>query len=428
MLYDNALLVGVYLDGYLLTKDAKYREVVEGTVEYLLRDMRSPQGGFYSAEDADSEGEEGKFYVWTVDEILSLLGEERGARFCQVYDVTRFGNFEGKNILHRIEKGERNDGDRVHKVALQSGMDREQLLQELKEDRFRLLQARADRIRPGLDDKVLVAWNGLLIGSLARAGCVFGRTDFVEAAKGAASFLLAHLRRDDGRWLHVWREGKAEIAGFLDDYAYLANGWFDLGIATGEVVWIDEAIQLVEKMVELFADEDGGFFYTAKDAEALVARPKDVIDHSIPSSSGMAATVLAKMGLLLSREDWLKLANDTLASTATLLRKSPGAVGQLLIATDWLLGPSQQAIVRTNQPEVASQLRQKLSLNYTPRLLPLVLDERSIERAPYPWLKRIYEGKKAIDKEEATLYLCENQTCQPPVAGFESIIRSIDGI
>ena len=267
MLYDNALLAGCYLEGYQATGNAQYAQVVRETLDYVLREMTDEKGGFYSTQDADSEGEEGKFYVWIPAEVETALGADAARAFCYVYDVSPTGNFEGKNILNRPKT--------LHQCAQIMQRDEADLAAELEASRQKLYAARQQRIAPGLDDKVLVGWNGLMIDSLASAAGVLNEPRYLDAATRAADFLLTNLRREDGRLLHTWRHGEAKLDAYLDDYACLVQALITLYETSFAERWIDEAVQLAQIILGQFNDgPQGGFFYTASDHERLIARAK----------------------------------------------------------------------------------------------------------------------------------------------------------
>ena len=279
MLYDNALLANCYLAAWQETQRKDYLRVVRETLDYALRDMTDPLGGFYSAEDADSEGEEGKFYVWTPREVEAVLTPGRAAAFCYVYDVTEPGNFEGRSILHLARP--------IAVCAKALGRDAASLEDDLAADRAALVEARSRRVRPGRDDKVLVSWNGLLIDALARAGGVLDEPRYRAAAATAADFLLARLRDDRGRLLHCWRAGQAGHNAFLDDHASLSNALITLYETDSDPRWLDEAARLADAMLARFADaQGGGFFYTSSDHEPLIARKKDLLDAPRPAVPG----------------------------------------------------------------------------------------------------------------------------------------------
>jgi uncharacterized protein YyaL (SSP411 family) len=323
MLYDNALLVRTYVEAYQASGLAHLAEVASQTCDYVLSTMTDPQGGFYSSEDADSEGQEGKFYLWTAAEIRQVLGPQAAERFCYVYGVSEEGNFEhGQNILHRPKT--------LEKCAALRGWDVAALAQELAESRAKLLAHRRTRPRPFRDDKVLVSWNGLMIDALAYAAPVLRRPELLQAAEKAARFLLAQLRRPDGRLWHCWRAGVARQEGFLDDYACLLQALLTLYERTFDQQWLVEALALADQMRRHFEDRQrGGFFYTADDHERLIARNKDLHDASVPSGNAMAATALLRLGRLASRWEDLLAAARTLALARRIMEQTPTGAGQM---------------------------------------------------------------------------------------------------
>ncbi len=416
MLYDNGLLAGAYLDAYRMTGNETYKIVVCETLDYILRDMTHAQGGFYSSQDADSEGEEGKFYVWDRSEIFDLLGVEQGEFFCDVYGVSLGGNFEGKSILH-----------------LPAGLEpfakkRNQSVQELRRDldKFRalLLAERNKRIWPGLDDKVLVSWNALAIDSMARAGLCLNEPRFLSGAQRCAAFVLDQLRRPDGRLWHVWRRGVAETDGFLDDYAYLINALVSLFQADQNVRWLDAATELCQTMRDHFADSNGGFYYTADDAEVLITRAKDQLDNSVPSGNGMAATALARLGYLIQDDELLDQSRCTIQSSAAVINRSSLAAGQSLIALDWLLGPAYQCLIHGGEAYENESMRFQSSRFYVPRMTWM---ERSKEQASasHPLIESCFANHDLVDTVQTTLYICSGQACQPPILGTPAIVAAI---
>jgi uncharacterized protein YyaL (SSP411 family) len=341
MLYDNAMLADCYLAAWQTTKRDDYRRVVRETLDYVLRDMTDARGGFYSAEDADSEGEEGKFYVWTPAEVETVLGHDRAAAFGKVYDVSAVGNFEGSNILHLSKP--------IDVCAKMLGRELAELKAELADDCAKLLEARSKRVRPGRDDKVLVSWNGLMIEALARAGAAFGEPRYGAAAAASAGFLLSELRDGDGRLLHCWRAGQARHHAFLDDHASLCNALITLhetmlpspsgrGAGGEGSRWLDEAVRLADAMLALFQDaEGGGFFYTPSDHEPLITRKKDVVDSPVPSSTGLAVMALLRLSRHTGREDYAQAAEETLRVNMELMSRASLGDAQLLLGLDdWL--------------------------------------------------------------------------------------------
>jgi hypothetical protein len=334
MLYDNALLAACYLEAWQATGRDEYADVVRRTLDYLLRDMTDPQGGFYSGEDADSEGEEGKFYLWTPAEIESVLPAETAELFCRIYDVTEEGNFEGRNILNLRRP--------LEVDAKLLGCDPIQLAATLEAARRQLLAARAKRVRPGRDEKVLVGWNALAIDALALAGAALGEPRYTAAANAAADFLWNQLRRDNGRLLHYWRNGQAKYDAYLDDYAALGNALLTLHETGGSSARLDRAIAVADTILAQFADPKlGGFFYTAADHEPLVVRRKDFFDNPTPSGNGLAVMLLLRLQAISGRDDYGVAAEGEIRAFVPWMRQVPSGVFQLLLAVDfWASRPS----------------------------------------------------------------------------------------
>ncbi|MBX3412340.1 MAG: thioredoxin domain-containing protein [Pirellulales bacterium] len=411
MLYDNAQLAVAYLEAFQVTGHERYASVVRSTLDYILREMTDPQGGFYSTQDADSEGVEGKFFVWTRGELNRVLGAERARTFAYVYDVSEEGNFEEANILNLPKS--------LEQCALILQRDLAELKAELAESRAQLFAVRAERVPPGLDDKVLVSWNGLAIDALARAGAVLDEPRYLDAARACASFILAQMRREDGRLLHSWRRGQAKIDAFLDDYAALAEALVSLYEATFDEVWITEAVSLAETIVQQFADGGGGgFFYTASDHERLIARPKEVLDSSVPSASGLAATVLLRLANITGNPNYATAAEGTLIASSGLFDRAPTAMGQMLLAMDAYLGPIYEIVVLgdpTQGPtaEALADLRGR----YVPNRVLLCRSPNVPPAHRSPALGPIFEGKTLRDDEPA-VFVCQGFECREPISGL----------
>ena len=350
MLYDNALLADVYTEMFAATGDDFYSGIARKTLDYVLGYVTDEGGAFYSSEDADSEGEEGKFYVWSKQEILDILGPEIGRRFCELYNVTAAGNFEGHNILNMTAS--------FQQFADQAGMDKQDLRAEMRTARKKLLEVRDRRIRPGLDDKVLVSWNALAIHALARAGVILDEPKYGAATAQAAEFIWQNLRKGDGRLLHTWRNGQAKLDAYLDDYAYLILALLEVYQFDFDVRWVDRAASLAEQMVSHFWDEEfGGFFFTADDHEQLIARSKVFQDSSTPSGNAMAALSLVRLGRLTGRTDWLEIAERTMSASLSLIKRSPLASGQMLIAIEQYLDDAKEfVLVAENEADIAASL------------------------------------------------------------------------
>ncbi len=418
MLYDNALLTSCYADAFRATGNNDYARVVRETCDYVLREMTDPAGGFYSTQDADSEGEEGKFFVWTPEQLAEVLGAGPAETFARVYDVTPEGNFEGAtNILNRPKT--------LAQCAAVLGRDADALAAELAESRAKLMAAREARVHPGLDDKVLVAWNGLMIEALADAAGALGEPRYAEAAARAARFVLTQMRRADGRLLHTWRGGTARLDAYLDDYACLAAALVRLYEIDFDETWIDEALGLCEQMLALFEDRSGGgFFYTAHDHETLIARQKDLMDNAVPSGNSMAALVLVRLGRLTGRADLLDAAGRTLRAASGVIQQAPRAAGQALLALDQYLGPGHEVVVlgspdNADTAAVLAALRQA----FVPRALVACrcASGRGHRSAA---LDPLFAGKE-LRTAEPGLFICEQFACQSPEFGREAALAAI---
>ncbi len=410
MLYDNALLISSYVAGYLATGNAFYAQIARETCDYVLREMTDPAGGFYSTQDADSEGEEGKFFVWTPAELAAVLGEGPARTFAAVYDVTAGGNFEGSNILHRSEPLE------LHAQRMQRDLG--ELTTELADSKKRLLAARASRIPPARDDKVLAAWNGLMIEALCSAATALAEPRYLEAARRAADFLLSELRRSDGRLFHTWRAGQSKLGAYLDDYAALATALTALYQASFDERYLDAACQLADIMLQRFRDpQDGGFFYTADDHPPLIARTQDLYDNATPSGNSLAATALVRLGKLTGREDYLGAAAKTFQRAMAILQQSPTAASQMLLALDMYLGPTPEIVIVADPAakETASLLAD-LQHRYWPNK---VVARRSDPAVGSSQMAALFAGKQR-SAAGPTVYLCQDFACQAPVVGGEA--------
>jgi uncharacterized protein YyaL (SSP411 family) len=416
MLYDNALLSTTYLEAYQLTRDPEYARVARETMDYILGRMTSPAGPFYSTEDADSEGAEGKFYVWSLAEINEILGAERAKEFAYVYDVTEQGNWEHRNILNLPKP--------IAQAAKLLGRDEAELRRDLAADRAKLLAARERRIPPGKDTKVLTSWNGLMLAPLAEGSLILDEPRYAEAASKAAGFLLDTVRTPEGRLLHSYKDGQAKFNAYLDDYANLVDGLTRLFEATGVPRWIEAAVDLARVMVEEFHDaENGGFFYVGKSHEALIARQKDAYDNATPSGNAMAATALARLAALTGRDDLEALARSTLQAVHLVMEKAPTAAGQSLIALDHLLAPAREfAVVAGDEPAEFRAALLAIHERFTPHKVvapaPAALPSSLVNLVPLLKDRPARDGK-------VTTYICEHFACQAPVVGVEALWESL---
>ncbi len=399
MLYDNAQLARVYVHAWQITGDEFYRRVAEETLDYVLREMRHEEGGFYSSQDADSEGVEGKFYVWSAAEIRNTLGEEADV-FMRVYGVSEEGNWEGHNILnlHLDPSG----------LAEQTGMDADDLSARLEAAREKLYELRSKRIWPGLDDKVLTSWNGLMLAAFAEAGVALRRRDYIYAARTNAEFLHREMRLQSGRLLRTWKAGSvAKYNAYLEDYAYLAEGLLALYEATFETRWVDWARELAGLMVIHFDDDtNGGFFDTSDDHEELIHRPKDLQDNAVPSGNSVAANVLLKLSLLTGNGDYWQLAEQSMGTMAKFMRQYPTGFAQWLNAAIFTLSEPREIALIGNDEEIAALL-QVLRSEYRP--FQVVAAGREGEGA-LPLLEN-----RAQVEGRGTAYVCRKFACQTPV-------------
>jgi len=405
MLYDNALLSRLYLHYFQVSNEQSARETVEGILDYVLREMTHPEGGFYSTQDADSEGHEGKFFVWDIAEIQDALGETAASQFCDYYNITRAGNFEGENILNVTRP--------LEEVAVAHNVPLGELQDSLNESKRILFELREKRIKPDRDEKILTAWNGLMMASFAEAGIVLNRPDYTEAARRNAEFVLSNLR-ENGMLLRTWKDGRAKFNAYLEDYAFLAEGLLTLFETTGESRWLREAMALTERMIEEFWDnEGGGFFFTGKSHENLIVRSKDYFDNATPSGNSVAAIVLLRLAALTGRENYRNLGTAVLREIGDQTRRYPSGFGYALSAVDFLLStPKEVAIVGKDasdiQPLLAETWRQ-----YLPNKV-VAAGTEAAEITP------LLENRPLVNGL-ATAYVCEHFTCKQPVTDLPSL-------
>jgi len=416
MLYDNALLSTVYLEAFQVTRNTDYARVARETMDYILGRMTSPEGPFYSTEDADSEGVEGKYYVWSLAEIVEVLGPDRAKEFASVYDVTEHGNWEHSNILNLPRP--------LGQAAKLLGQTEEDLARDLAADRIRLLEVRAKRIPPGKDTKVLTSWNGLMLAPLAEGSLILDEPRYAEAARKAAGFLLDTMRTPDGRLLHSYKDGQAKFNGYLDDYANFIDGLTRLFEATGEARWIESAVELAQVMIDEFHDPaNGGFFYVGKSHEALIVRQKDAYDNATPSGNAMAATALARLASLTGRADLDELARATLQAVHLVMEKAPTAAGQCLVVLDAVLAPSEEfAVIAGSDPAEARRALLAIHERFRPHkvVAPSSGGEASSKLAELVPLLKDRPGREG----RVTTYICEGFACQAPVVGVE-VLREV---
>ncbi len=433
MLYDQALLVRAYLHGWQALGHERYRQVLDETVGYVLRDLRHPEGAFLSAEDADSEGEEGRFYVWTPDQVVAALDGDRDLadEVMAFYGVTPGGNFEGRTILNRIHARSGGAVDLARPPRIE-------------EARARLFAAREDRVRPGLDDKVLTEWNGLMLAALAEAAAATGRRDWLDAAVGTGEFLLRSLRREDGRWLRSWQArggarhpeaerareagaraarseaaragspgarsgaGRRPILAYAADHAALVDAFVRLAEATGQARWIDAARSTGDALLDLFWDEErGGVFTTGSDAERLVARNKDLMDNATPSANSLAAVALLRLAALTGEERYRDRAERIMRLAGPLATQHPTAFGHLLAAVDLAVNGIDEVVVAGDRPDLVEAVQS--------RFLPgavLAWGER--------YASPLWEGR-----DDGRSYVCRNYACRLPAEDPEALTAQL---
>jgi uncharacterized protein YyaL (SSP411 family) len=403
MLYDNALLSRLYLHLYQATQDDFARQIAEETLDYVVREMTDSNGGFYSSQDADSEGEEGKFFVWSRQEVIDALGASDGEVFCDYFDVTKEGNFEGSNILH------------VPASLAESAPRLELTVDKLREivnaGRQKLLALREHRVKPGRDEKILMAWNGLMLGSFAEAAAILNREDYRAVAKANAGFLLSQMSRD-GLLLRTCKDGAAKLNAYLEDYACLIDGLISLYEATGELTWIKSAISLADTMVEQFWDDDaGGFFFTGRGHERLIVRAKEFVDNATPSGNSIAALSLLRLGLLTGNQDYHRRATDVLRLMANQVRRYPSAFGFALCALDFYLAqPLELAIVGNPTNPKLSELVRAVWRPYLPnRVIALCTQNHEESAAAVP----LFVERNTLHTRP-TAFVCEGYSCKEP--------------
>jgi len=429
MLYDNAQLIRIYLHLYQITKDEFFRRTATETLEYVRREMFDPSGGFYSTQDADSEGVEGKFFVWTPTEVVEILGEGDGGIFNFYYDVSEEGNFEEKNILNVKNPVATAPGSDTSEVAKALKISESDLTAILERGRKKLFTEREKRIKPFRDEKVLTAWNGLMLAAFAEASAVLDNKEYLEVAKQNADFILANLQKPvgmegrdiqlesatlaDPKLLRTWKDGRAKLNAYIEDYANLADGLVDLFQVSGEVRYLKEAKRLADLMITEFWDEEnGGFFFTANDHEELIVRTKDFSDNATPSGNSVAADVLLKLAKLTSDEKYERFASTVLRLAAAQLKRHPQGFGRTLSAIEFFLGDSKEIVLIGDED---GTLGREVWSEYRPGKV-VVPANGSTESAMIP----LIEGRAAIDGKP-TAYVCENFACRMPVTTVEEL-------
>ncbi len=413
MLYDNALLSRDYALAWQVTGNELYRRTCSETYDYVLREMTSPEGGFYSSQDADSDGVEGKFYVWTPDEIEAVLGPDESRLIERYFSVVAKGNFEGANILSVPRE--------PAQIALEFGIGVAKLNERVEAARNRLYQARSQRVWPGRDEKILTAWNALMLRSLAEGGVILGRTDLVDAARRNAQFIRDNLFVN-GRLLRSYMDGQANLDAFLEDHANLIDGLIALYEATFEAEWIVWARQLADRMIaEFWDDQRGAFFDTPASGEGLIARPKDVFDNATPSGNSVAAEALLRLALLSGEQEYGRRASDTLEQYGAFAAERPNGFGRMLCAYDFAVGNVHEVAIVGDPDRADTQvLLNEVRRHYLPWKVTALARPGKDDSQTIPLLAERTE----IDGKAAA-YVCQNYVCQLPVTSADDLARQL---
>jgi hypothetical protein len=420
MLYDQALLAMAYLEACQATGKKLYGEAAREIFTYVLRDMTAPDGGFYSAEDADSEGREGWFYLWTPDEVHRVLGPELGELFCRYYDISSAGNFEhGKNIAHITSP--------MQSFAEQRGLQLEELQRLLEDARNRLHAAREERVHPLKDDKILTSWNGLMIAALAKGYQVLGDSAYAAAAGKAANFLLETMRDPSGRLLRRYRDGQVAYRGYLDDYTFLVWGLLDLYEAAFDIRYLEEALRLNGEMLELFWDEpNGGCFFTAHDGEQLIVRDKDIYDGAVPSGNSVAALNLLRLSRMTGDVSLEQKAERMLQAFSGLVGDYPMAYTQFLNAVEFALGPAQEIVIAGDPASpVTKEMQAVVQRAFLPNRV-LLFKPVGAEGERLAAVCAYAQSLHPVDRQP-TAYICENYACQKPITAIDQLRQSLGG-
>jgi uncharacterized protein YyaL (SSP411 family) len=417
MLYDNALITSAYVEAWQATGEAEYRRIATETLDYVLREMTDPAGPFYSTQDADSEGEEGKFYVWTLEDIESALGADDAKFFATVYDIRPAGNWERKNILNRPRDWAA--------LSRSLGTTDAEVRRRSRDLCQRLYAVRSKRVWPGRDEKILTAWNGLMIAAMAQAGGAFGEERYTEAAIRAARFILGNMVPVRGTLLRTCAVGSpAKLSAYLEDYASFIDALTWLYHATLNPQWIAEAAPFVDNMSAFFIDDEaGGFFFTAESHESLIARTKDSHDGSTPSGNAMAATALLRLSVLNGFGPYRSEAERTLKAFADMIQDSPAAFGQMLAALDSYLGPTTEIAI-VGPAETAKPIIEAARRQFNPNAI-LAIDDRTDKSA---WISFIALVRDRPNVGDVTTYICQNAVCRAPIVGVDAAIAAIKSL
>ena len=420
MLYDQAMLAMAYTEAYQATGNEDYTKTAKEIFEYVLRDMVSPEGGFYSAEDADSEGMEGKFYLWTEQEIRDILTEEQSELILKVFNVTKNGNYleeasgqkTGTNILHRTES--------LSAIAPELGLSPDELESKIESARQELFGYRENRIHPNKDDKILTDWNGLIIAALSKGAQTLEETRYKEAAERAVSFIYKNLIDENGRLLHRYRDGESALQAHVDDYAFLIWGLLELYEATFKVEYLQKAIDLDDILMEYYWDkENGGFFFTADDGEKLLIRQKEIYDGAIPSGNSVAMLNMLKLESITGNSEYAKKASEIGKVFSSTINQSPSAYTQLMSALEFAKGKNYEIVISGKSPESedSKEILDIIRSTYIPNKVVLFKSDDDTEITK---IAEFTKHQESIDNK-ATVYICQNHVCNKPTTDIDEV-------
>ncbi len=413
MLYDNALIPLVYAEAFQITGENRYGDVVKRTLDYVLREMTHAEGGFFSSQDADSEGEEGKYYTWKKSEIIDALGSGEGEIFCTHYGVTQGGNFEGRNILHVSVP--------IEELARKLSLSADDVRRIIEEGRAKLLQIRERRIKPGKDEKILTSWTGLMLSAFAKGYRITGDDTYLDAARKAVNFIENKLA--NGQELkRAFKDGQSKLGGYLDDYAFYISALLDLFEIDSKEHYLSDAIRYVDHMIEHFWNrEDGDFFFTSDNHEQLIVRPKNTYDLSVPSGNSMAALALIRLYHYTQKQDYIKKAENVLSKNATMAAENPFSFGQLLNAVFLYVRRPKEVTLITDA--LANQAADWINKQFLPEGIIVVTNANDITHLQkFAFFKR----KEWINDEPFTAYVCKDFVCSLPLHSIEEIKKNLN--
>lgn len=410
MLYDNALLTIAYLEAYQITDEDIYKEVAQKTLEYVLRDMTSINGGFYSAEDADSEGVEGKFYLWEKENLIASIGKEKGEEFCKYYDITEKGNFEGKNIPNLIN------------ISLEDIENDKKLKNNLEKTNKKLFEEREKRVHPYKDDKILTSWNGLMIAAMARGGRILDNDKYINEAEKTVDFIYENLMDNSNRLMARFRDGETAFKGYLSDYSFLVWGLIELYEATFKIKYIKKAINLTEDMIKLFWDDkEGGFYINGNDSENLVIKPKDAYDGAIPSGNSVAILNMLKLDKISGTKKFTEKAQKMFETFSNDINTNPQIHSYFLIAYMFYINSGKEIVLAGQKDNRGiKDMLNVINKSFIPFSIVVLNDKNKTE----DFISFVKEPKMIDNK--ATAYICENFSCNLPTTDIEEFKKAIN--